>query len=140
MALFGKLSSVNEDSLTPQGGLLLAAISMTAIDGDIDDDEIAIIRRLDRSHRSDAWDAAVKAWKTRTVEECVTLVAKSMNGKQQLVAMANLIDIAMADGFLVGQEQELLEAYFDAFSVSRDEIENILKVISNKNDKSLFLE
>ena len=56
------------------------------------------------------------------------------------MAVANLIDIAMADGFLVGQEQELLESYFDAFSVSRAEIENILKVISNKNDKSLFLE
>jgi len=74
------------------------------------------------------------------VPECVALVAKSMNPKQQLVTMANLIDIAMADGHLVRTEQELLEDYFEAFDVSREEIENILKVISTKNDKSLFIE
>lgn len=63
--------------LTPQGGLLLAAITMTAIDGDIDDDELAIISRLDGRGKTDAWDSAVKTWKMKAVEECISLAAQS---------------------------------------------------------------
>ncbi len=80
MGLFDKLIGAREVALTPQGGLLLAAISMVAIDGDVDDDELAIIRRLDGSGATDAWEAAVKVWKTKPVEECVSLAAASMNG------------------------------------------------------------
>lgn len=138
MGLFSKLGGGGEISLTPQGGLLLAAITMTSIDGDIDDDEIAIIRRLDGSGRTDAWESAVKAWKTKTVEECITLAAASMNGEQQLIAIANLIDIAMADGVLAGDEQRLLEAYVEAFDVSESDIERIVNVIAIKNNKSSF--
>jgi len=72
------------------------------------------------------------------VEECIPLVAGSMNGEQRLVAIANLIDIAMADGVLVGVEQELLEAYVEAFEVGEAEIEQIVNVISIKNNKSIF--
>lgn len=138
MGLFSKLGGNSEISLTPQGGLLLAAISMTAIDGDIDDDEIAIIRRLDGSGKTDAWDSAVKAWKMKSVEECILLAATSMNSEQQLIAIANLIDIAMANGVLAGDEQRLLEAYVEAFDVSESDIETIVNVIAIKNNKSSF--
>jgi uncharacterized tellurite resistance protein B-like protein len=40
-----------------------------------------------------------------------------MNQDQRLAAMANLINIAMADGSLHGNEQQLLDAYIEAFSV-----------------------
>lgn len=61
-----------------------------------------------------------------------------MNSEQQLVAIANLIDIAMADGILAGDEQTLLEAYVEAFDVPTSEIETIVNVISIKNNKSSF--
>ncbi len=58
-----------------------------AIDGDLEDDESAIIPRLDRdSFRADAWDSAVQASKTISVDDSIALAAK-----------ANLIDIAIAD-------------------------------------------
>lgn len=139
MGLFSKLGGGREISLTPQGGLLLAAITMTAADGDIDDDELAIIRRLDGSGKTDAWDSALKTWKIKSVEECISLAAASMDSEQQLTAIANLIDIAMADGVLAGNEQRLLEAYVDAFDVSESDIEQIVQVIAIKNDKSKFL-
>lgn len=47
MGLFDSLLGTPTQELTPQSGLLLAAITMVAIDGDIDDDELAIIRHLD---------------------------------------------------------------------------------------------
>lgn len=138
MGLFSKLGGSEEISLTPQGGLLLAALTMTAIDGDIDDDEIAIIRRLDGSGATDDWDSAVKAWKMKPIEECITLAANSMDNQQRLVAIINLIDIAMADGILAGAEEDLLEAYVTAFGIDEPSIEQIVQVISVKNDKSIF--
>lgn len=138
MGLFDKLGGNKEISLTPQAGLLLSAITMVAIDGDVDDDELAIIRRLDGSGRTDAWDSAVKAWKMKSVEECIPLAANSMNSEQRLSAMANLIDIAMADGVLADAERQLLEAYVKAFEISQGEIERIVNIVSIKNNKSIF--
>ncbi len=138
MGLFDKLGGGREISLTPQAGLLLSAITMVAIDGDVDDDELAIIRRLDGSGRTDAWDSAVRAWKMKSVEECIPLAANSMNSEQRLSAMANLIDIAMADGVLADAERQLLEAYVRAFEISKEEIERIVNIVSIKNNKSIF--
>lgn len=139
MGLFDLLKGDKEISLTPQAGLLLAAISMVAIDGDIDDDEVAIIRRLDGGNRNtDDFNLALKTWKMKSVEECVQLVADAMNGEQQLVTMANLIDIAMADGVLAGSEQKLLEHYIKTFDVNPEQIEQIVKIIAIKNNKSIF--
>jgi uncharacterized tellurite resistance protein B-like protein len=138
MGLFDKLVGNRDISLTPQAGLLLSAMVMIAIDGDVDDDELSIIRRLDRSDKTDAWDSALKAWKAKSRSECIQLSAGSMNSEQRLTTIANLIDIAMADGVLVGAEQQLLEDFVKAFEISREKIEQIVNVISIKNNKSIF--
>ena len=138
MGLFSNLGGGDEISLTPQGGLLLAAITMTAIDGDVDDDELAIIRRLDGSGATADWDAAVKTWKAKSIDDCVRLSASAMSSGQQLIAMANLIDIAMADGVLGNNERALLEAFVAAFDVNEAEIGKIVDVIAIKNNKSAF--
>lgn len=92
MGFFDKLTGANEVVLSSQSALLLAAITMVAIDGDVADDELAVIRRLDGSGNTAAWDSAVKTWKAKPLQECVGLAAKAMNKDQRLVAMANLID------------------------------------------------
>ncbi len=138
MGLFDKLIGNTEISLNPQAGLLLSAITMVAIDGDVDDDELAIIRRLDGSRSTDAWEAALKTWKRKTTSECIILASESMNDKQRMVAIANLIDIAMADGFLAGAEKDLLEAYVKAFDLQDSDVRGIVDVISVKNNKVVF--
>lgn len=138
MGLFDKLGGNKDIKLTPQAGLLLSAITMVAIDGDIDDDEVAIIRRLDRNGKARDWETAVKAWKTQPLEKCISLAAEAMNGEQQRSAIANLIDIAMADGILAGEERQLLESYVAAFEVDGAEIETIVAVIAVKNNQAIF--
>jgi uncharacterized tellurite resistance protein B-like protein len=138
MGFFDKLAGTKEVALTPQAGLLVAAITMVAIDGDVDDDELAIIRRLDGSGNTAAWEMAVKTWKAKTVQECIALATAAMNSEQRLVAMANLVDIAMADGGLAGAEKGLLEAYVAAFGVSGADVQKIVDVVSLKNNKAIF--
>jgi len=124
--------------LTPKSALLLATITMTAIDGDLDKNEMAIINRLDGFSLSGDWDIAIEFWNKTPVDECVSLVAEALNEKQQRVTMANMVDIAMADGFLDESENMLLRAYSAAFNVSEEDIERIVDVITIKNDKSHF--
>lgn len=138
MGLFDRLVGNRQEPLSPQSGLLLSAITMVAVDGDVDDDELAIIRRLDGSRTTDDWELAVKAWKMNSVQDCIGLTAKAMNQEQRIVAIANLIDIAMADGILHGKEKELLEAYVEAFAVDESIVEKIVDIISVKNNKALF--
>lgn len=138
MGMFDKLVGKKEETLTPQAGLLLSAITMVSADGDVDDDELAVIRRLDGSANTDAWEIAVRVWKAKSVQECVALATSAMDSQQRLVAIANLIDIAMADGGLAGAERELLEAYVTAFGVGQADVQKVVDVIAIKNNKSIF--
>ena len=95
MGLFSKLGG-GDVSLSPQGALLVAALTMVGADGDIDDDELAIIRRLDGAGNTRDWESALKVWKSKSYNECIDIVAGILNSEQQLATMAHLIDIAMA--------------------------------------------
>lgn len=127
-----------EQLLTPRAALLLAAITVSAVDGELDANEVAIINRLDGFTTSVDWDFAIGVWNDTAMEDCVELVAKSLNERQQRICFANLIDIAMADGSFHESENVLLRAYTTAFTVSDAEVEKIVDVITLKNDKTGF--
>lgn len=139
MGLFDKLTGQRDVALTPQAGLLLAAITMVAADGDVDDDEIAVIRRLDGTSSTTAWEAALKTYKMKSQSECISLATSAMSQVQRHVTMANLVDIAMADGELAGAEKQLLQAYVSAFGISEGEVGKIVDVIAVKNNKEAFM-
>ena len=124
--------------LTPKAALLLSTITMSAIDGELDRNEIAIINRLDGFSLSGEWDLAIAVWEVTPVDECIILITQTLNSKQQRVAMANMVDIAMADGSFDPNENVLLRAYVNAFDVLDEDVERIVDVITIKNDKSLF--
>lgn len=124
--------------LTPKSALLLAAITITAIDGELDVNEVAIINRLDGFSTSTDWEIAVAVWNETALEDCIIMVSEALNPRQQRITIANLIDIAMADGSLHEAENTLLRAYTSAFSVSDKEIERIVDVITLKSETSSF--
>ena len=125
-------------NITPKAALLLSTITMAAIDGELDRNEIAIINRLDGASLSNEWDLAISVWDITPVDECVSLIASALNSKQQRVAMANMVDVAMADGALDEDENLLLRAYAAEFKVDDNDIERIVDVITIKNDMSIF--
>lgn len=137
MGLFDKLTGGDDVKLTPKSALALAAITMIAIDGSIEDEELATLKSIVRGDEN-AFDTAFKVYKDRSVEECVTLVHQTLDDKQKVATMANLIDIAMADGMLAGAEKNLLSAYVEVFSLSEELINDIVNVIAVKNDYSIF--
>lgn len=52
--------------------------------------------------------------------------------------MANLVDLAMADGFLAGAEKDLLALYLEQFKMSEAEIKDVVEVVALKNNYSVF--
>ena len=127
-----------EQLLTPRAALLLAAITVSVVDGDLNNNEVAIINRLDGFSTSTDWEFAIGVWDDTPMEDCVELVAKSLSERQQRICFANLVDIAMADGSFHRSENTLLRAYTNVFSVSDAEVERIFDVITLKNDKAGF--
>ena len=133
MGLFDRLGGSREVILNSKSAILLACITMVAADGDIDDDELAIIRRIDGAGNTAAWDAAVAVFKKHSLGDCADYACKFVDKSHVLPLMANLIDIAMADGQLMGAEKALLERYMEELNPDQGVVSEIVGVIKLKN-------
>jgi len=112
---------------------------MAGADGHVDDDELAIVMRIDGRGTNADWDKAVNVWQqVSDPRECVELVAPCLDVSQRRFTLANLVDIAMADGLLGGQEKQLLEGYLHAFELEDSFMDAVAEVIAAKNDRSPF--
>jgi uncharacterized tellurite resistance protein B-like protein len=66
------------------------------------------------------------------------VIATCLNEKQRMAAMAILLDLAMADGILAGNEQKILQQYMEKFGISEAAIKPVIDAIALKNDFSVF--
>ncbi len=73
MGLFDKLNS-SSGLHSPKSAMILAAITMIAIDGEVDEAEVDILRRLARGD-DQAFEAAVKFWKANDLDACIAASA-----------------------------------------------------------------
>lgn len=137
MGLFDKLKGSKDIKLSPKGALALAAMTIISADGSVDEDEISGLKRIVRGDGG-AFNEAYKVFKERSAADCVEAVTKCLNEKQRACVVANLVDIAMADGLLAGAEEKLLTAYVTSFSLPDDMIKKLIDAMQVKNDFSVF--
>lgn len=137
MGIFDKLAGVKEAQLTPKAALALAAMTIIGIDGAIEEEELDALKKIVRGDGV-AFEQAYKVYKDRSIQECVQLVGKALDEKQKVAVIANLLDIAMADGMLAGAEKDLMMLYVDSFKISEDILNDIVDMIAIKNDFSIF--
>jgi uncharacterized tellurite resistance protein B-like protein len=137
MGLFDKLKGNQEIKLSPKAALALSAMTIIAADGSIDEDEIAGLRRIVRGDE-DAFNQAYKVFRNKPLAESVDLVNKFLDEKQKICVIANLLDLAMADGVLAGAEEKLLGLYVKSFQLADDTVKKIIDVIEIKNNFSVF--
>lgn len=137
MGLFDKLLG-KEAKLTPKSAFVLAAMTLIAADGQIDEEEILSLRRLVKGD-AESIKNAQKVWQaTPKLQELLPLIAAALDAKQREVVIANLIDLAMADGTLANAEQELLSLYMQAFEISEATVKPIIDVVALKNNTSVL--
>lgn len=137
MGLFDRLSGDSSNSLTPRAALALAVMVVIGADGSIDDEEIDSLRRVVRDDNN-AFDLAYRAYKAKSVSDCIALVTQSLDRNQRACAMANILDVAMADGILADSEKRALEVFVEQFDLPENALKSMVDIISIKNDYSVF--
>lgn len=137
VGLFDRLGNSDASSLTSKSALALAALTMIGADGSIEDEEIEGLQRIVRGDDA-AFRLAFRVYKDKSINECVSIVCDTLDDKQKVAAIANLLDLAMADGMLAGAEKRLLEAYVNNFDIDEQIVRAIIEVIAIKNDFSIF--
>ncbi len=137
MGIFDKLTGGKSLQLTPKSALVAAAITVVASDGVLDDQELFDLQKIVRGDKT-AVDTAVKVLQGGTLPEIMDAVAGVLNEKQRLTTMAILLDLAMADGILAGNEQKILRAYMEKFGISESALKPVVDTIALKNNFSVF--
>ncbi|HMZ61493.1 MAG TPA: tellurite resistance TerB family protein [Leptospiraceae bacterium] len=137
MGIFDKLKGSKTIQLTPKSALVAAAISVIASDGVLDEAELGDLAKIARGDKN-AVNDAVQVLQGSSIQETMDLIAKCLNEKQRMAAMAILLDIAMADGILAGNEQKILQQYMEKFGISETAIKPLIDTIALKNDFSVF--
>lgn len=85
-----------------------------------------------------SFDQAFIIYKDKTTSECIDLVSAIFDEQQKVATMANLLDIAMSDGILAGAEKTILEAHVESNEIREDIVNDLIDVISVKNDPAIF--
>ena len=137
MGIFDKLTGGKSMQLTPKSALVAAAITVVASDGVLDDQELFDLQKIVRGDKT-AVDIAMKVLQEAKLPEVMDAVAGILNEKQRLTAMAILLDLAMADGILAGNEQKILQVYMEKFGISETALKPVIDTIALKNDFSVF--
>jgi len=137
MGIFDKLTGGKSMQLTPKSALVAAAITVVASDGVLDDQELFDLQKIVRGDKT-AVDIAMKVLQEAKLPEVMDAVAGILNEKQRLTTMAILLDLAMADGILAGNEQKILQAYMEKFGISEAALKPVIDTIALKNDFSVF--
>jgi uncharacterized tellurite resistance protein B-like protein len=137
MGIFDKLRGTKSIHLTPKSALLAAAITVIASDGVLDEAELGDLSKIARGDKN-AVNDAVQVLQGSSIPETMDLIAHCLDEKQRMAAMAILLDLAMADGILAGNEQKILQQYMEKFGISETAIKPIVDAIALKNDFSVF--
>ncbi|MDD1706167.1 MAG: TerB family tellurite resistance protein [Methanoregulaceae archaeon] len=137
MGIFDKLRGSKNIQLTPKSALITAAITVIASDGVLDEAELGDLAKIARGDKN-AVNDAVQVLQGNSISECMELIANCLNEKQRMAAMAILLDLAMADGILAGNEQKILQQYMEKFGISETAIKPVIDAIALKNDFSVF--
>jgi uncharacterized tellurite resistance protein B-like protein len=137
MGIFDKLRGTKSIQLTPKSALIAAAITVIASDGVLDEAELGDLSKIARGDTNAVKDA-VQVLQGSSLAETLDLIATCLNEKQRMAAMAILLDLAMADGILAGNEQKILQQYMEKFGISETAIKPLIDAIALKNDFSVF--
>ena len=137
MGIFEKLRGSKNIQLTPKSALIAAAITVIASDGVLDEAELGDLAKIARGDKN-AVNDAVQILQGNSIPECMDLIVTCLNEKQRMAAMAILLDLAMADGILAGNEQKILQQYMEKFGITETAIKPVIDAIALKNDFSVF--
>ena len=137
MGIFDRLTGSKPVTLTPKSALALAAVTVIAADGVIDQAELNDLAKIVRGD-SASLNVAMEVLKANKFPGVIDMVAATLDEKQKIATLAILCDLAMSDGVLAGEEKAILQMYMEKFKVPEATLQPIIEAIAIKNDFSIF--
>ncbi|NMB78713.1 MAG: hypothetical protein GYA23_06415 [Methanomicrobiales archaeon] len=135
--LFGKESKGKNIHVSPRVALYLAALSVISADGTIVTPESNDVEKIVRGDKKN-FEIACQTFSTTSYHDVVELVARSLSADQQVALIAILLDLSMADGVLVKEEEQIIMAYVTKFGIPAYVFKDLCHYISLKNNFALF--
>lgn len=123
--------------LTPKEALALAAIAVMSVDGSVEDAELKVTNRIIQGDH-EAFLTAYAIHDELGTLDSVRLSCEILNSDQILFAVANFLDLVMADGVLSGSEEKLIHFILELSGLPDETLENIRTVLTIKNNFSVF--
>lgn len=126
-------SSVN---LTPKVALVAGMIYVSAADGHLDDSEAGDILKVvpDRQVLEHALQYARRTPFQRFVEEA----ARILTPAQKMCLILNAADMAMGDGYLAPEEQQMLVQMQQYFQIPDAHLQPYIQAFTIKNNLNVF--
>lgn len=129
-------AKVDENAFSPRIGVAAALMFMAALDKEIDPAEDLYIRNFCEGNQRILLPA-LRVYKACSLEDLIqSLVA--LNEEQKLCAMANLLEVAMADGALTSKEQALVRQCMTAWGVREEHYQSLREALLIKNNWSVL--
>ncbi len=122
--------------LTPFVAFCAALYSMMEVDGMADAEERHQLERL--VGRPEIVTRAIEYLRRDGVDKLLEELPKVLDKEQRLCLMANLVELAMIDGYLRGAEQVLLQRFLKVLQLSTENYDAIYEILTIKNDLSGF--
>lgn len=127
--------SADGQQISPLLGLAVILMFIATVDRDIADEEQDFIKRF-CDFDEKFYDKAYDYYQKHSFEE--TIEALRLNGQQKMCYLANIIELAMADGVFDSREQKMIRQFSDAAGLTDAEVRSIRDVLLIKNQLSVL--
>jgi uncharacterized tellurite resistance protein B-like protein len=122
--------------LSPFEIALSALMFAAASDLDIDATEEAYIKHLAGEHTG-SFETAIQYYDSHSLDEVIALLT-TLDEQQKLCALANVIELCMADGVLHSSEQDLIKRYATSMNIPAQRSDAVKDILLIKNQTSVF--
>ena len=142
-------STKSKMGMHPHFAFATSLVYMMAADGEFDNEEVGqllsvlggkskngVIQIGDNN--DDLMEEVFEYFHRNSFHQFLEEAAPVLNRDQKLCILANLVDSSLSDGEAEMEEQMMFAQFLQAFEISEQEFEPILKVIMLKNDRSVF--
>jgi len=137
VAVFATGSTAGPGGLTPLDVFCASLCAMAQEDGRVAGEELEALERMVPDAAQ--WTAAAEVGSTRGLEGLLADVGR-LDRAQQRCLLANLLALAMSDGWLCGAEQAQIERFRQAMTINTEDYSTIYRVLMAKDDLSVFPE
>ncbi len=135
MGLFDSFAG-NTVTLNPKVALVAGMIYLSASDGHLDDSEAGDILKIVPDRQ--VLDAALDYVRRTPFQQFITEAARILSPGQRMCLILNAADMAMGDGFLAPEEQQMLIQMQQHFQIPDAHLHPYVQAFTIKNNVSVF--